>query len=131
MPSPPVLPCRVQPVAYSDETGIILLDCLLPEERDAWLTQLRHVGSAMRVKAAHEEGVLRTTTGRAMPVLAQQLVLTRPSASAAIGMHLVTKGGKEVVADVEPGLAAERAGVRTGDVILAVGRTAALSVEQV
>ena len=64
-------------------------------------------------------------------VIAEQLVLRRTSAIDPVGMTLRSRGGKEVVMAVEAGSPAAAAGVRVGDVLLAVGARAVLSVEQV
>ena len=69
--------------------------------------------------------------GKAQPIAAEQLVIRRERSTDPIGIQLRSKGGKEVVVAVEAGSAAERAGVQVGDVLLAVGKHAALSIEQV
>ena len=69
--------------------------------------------------------------GKVQPIAAEQLVIRRERSTDPIGIQLRSKGGKEVVVAVEAGSAAERAGVQVGDVLLAVGKHAALSIEQV
>ncbi|KAL1527259.1 hypothetical protein AB1Y20_015934 [Prymnesium parvum] len=114
--------------AYLDEADLLVVDLLSASEQADWH---RHLAAVCSRASPGQPSGGHTMRLDDHSLVALRLTLQKESRDASLGLSLRANAGQEVVSAVATGSPSEAAGLQANDIVLAVGGSVALSLQQV